>query len=83
MENKEEAKEKSWNEAVREELIEVIDEFLQLAESGGYGVKYRHPIKFREEGGLTIYDKEKLSGVDLYIQFSFIDKLVPAKEETL
>ena len=70
-----------WKDKVREELIEIIDKFLDVSEKGGWGIKYHHPIKEKYEDGSIVYNEDKINGVDLFIQFGFENKLVAAKEQ--
>lgn len=70
-----------WKDKVKTELIEVIDRFLEVAEAGAWGLKYINPVKESFEDGTKIYDKEKITGVDLFIQFNFENFLVPIKDE--
>lgn len=63
--------EKDWRQEVKEELDEVTSKFLPLSESGGWGVKYIHPIKEKYEDGTVKRDGNKCTGAVMYIQFDF------------
>lgn len=70
-----------WQDKVRSELIEVIDKFLALSTTGGWALKYQHPVKTQYEDGTKTHDTTKVNGVDLFIQFDFENMLVIVKEE--
>lgn len=62
---------KVWQENVRAELLDVIDKVLAPANTGGWAIKYKHPITTQYEDGSALYDTKKISGIELYIQFDF------------
>lgn len=64
-----------WRLKTREELIQVIDRFLGISSEGGWAVRYKNPLIEKHEDGSMIFDSDRISGVDLYIQFNFIDSL--------
>jgi hypothetical protein len=72
--------EEEWKVKVREELITTIDKFISMASTGGWGIKYQHPVLEQHEDGSKHYNTDKVTGVDLYIQFNFENTLVMVKE---
>lgn len=77
-----ESNNEQWQTKVRTELIEVIDKFLALSSTGGWAVKYRHPVKEQYEDGGKTYDNTKVDGADLFIQLEFENVLSIVKEES-
>lgn len=63
--------EKDWRQEVEEELRQVLSKFLPISESGGWGVKYIHPIEEKYEDGTVKRNENKCTGAVMYIQFDF------------
>lgn len=63
--------EDNWKEQVRQDIIVALDKFLELSESGGWGIKYHNPAIGLHEDGTVIRNKEEVEAVDFYIQFVF------------
>ena len=76
-----ETNDEKWQDKVRAELIEAIDKFLALSATGGWALKYQHPVETQYEDGSKTYDNSKVTGVDLYIQFDFENILLIVPEE--
>lgn len=63
--------EQDWRQEVEEELNKVLAQFLPLSESGGWGIKYIHPVHEKYEDGTVKRDENKCEGAVMYIQFNF------------
>jgi len=62
-----------WDILVRQEIMDHLDMFLPYTKTFNIGIKYSHPIVGKMENGTKITDKEKAEGVQLILDFNFIE----------
>ena len=62
-----------WDILVRQEIMDHLDMFLPYTKTFNIGIKYIHPITGKMENGTKITDKEKAEGVQLILDFNFIN----------
>ena len=66
---------REWDTLVRQEVINHLDMFLPYTKTFNIGVKYAHPIMSAMEDGTKIKDNEKANGVQLILDFNFIEDI--------
>ena len=62
-----------WDILVRQEIMDHLDMFLPYTKTFNIGTKYTHPVVGKMEDGVEVTDKEKVSGVQLILDFNFIN----------
>jgi len=62
-----------WDILVRQEVMDHLDMFLPYTKTFNVGVKYLHPIMAKMENGTKIEEQEKANGVQLILDFKFIE----------
>ena len=62
-----------WDILVRQEVMDHLDMFLPHTKTFNVGVKYTHPALATMENGTVIENKEKTNGVQLILDFNFVE----------
>ena len=73
IEVKEEWTPNEWDILVRQEIMDHLDMFLPYTKTFNIGVKYSHPVMATMEDGTKFDDKKKANGVQLILDFNFIE----------
>lgn len=64
-----------WDILVRQEIMNHLDMFLPYTKTFNIGVKYSNPVIAEMEDGTKIEEKEKAKGVQLILDFKFIEPI--------
>ena len=64
-----------WDILVRQEVMDHLDMFLPYTKTFNVGVKYSHPVVATMENGTKINNNEKANGVQLILDFNFIEDI--------
>ncbi len=70
-----------WEEYVRTELSMLLDIYLPNSIAGNVGIKYAHPIIETNEIGEVFINEDKAVGVNISINFKFVNEIDIPKEE--
>ena len=62
-----------WDILVMQEVMDHLDMFLPYTKTFNVGVKYTHPVTSTLEDGTKFEDKEKANGVQLILNFNFVE----------
>ncbi len=62
-----------WDILVRQEVMDHLDMFLPYTKTFNVGVKYLHPVMAKMENGTKIEEQGKADGVQLILDFKFIE----------